>query len=144
MKVIFICPGGNSCRSLIAKTVLLAISEEIEVFSYGMEKMQCSDQFIFDLMEEYGYKIETTDTSQLDDHNDVVFDYLITIYDMNKEKLSPLPFKYIHKLHLDFAAPNSMSEHYLTKVNLYKHLIEEIKVELEYFYYHMLRSDSVV
>jgi arsenate reductase len=142
MRILFLCSGGGSCRSLIAKAVMQSFDEKLEVCAAGLTQISCSISDLINLMNKSGYRIEQEKQFLPSEIEDVDFDYLITLCDGTKEELYKLPLKYKHKLHLGFFDPRILQTESSKKEEAYLKLIEEIQAELSYFYHNILQRDE--
>ena len=140
MKILFLCPGGGSCRSLIAKTVMQSLDSKLEVYAAGLTKLSCRPDLLLEILANKGYRMEQTKQYLIDEIKAIGFDYLITLCEGTREEFYKLPLIYKHKLHLGFTDPENITAEINDKEMIYRELIEEINTELTYFYHHILKQ----
>ena len=103
MKVLILCTG-NSCRSQIAHGYLQAFAPSgTEVFSAGVETHGVNPNAI-KTMKEDGIDITSHTSNNIDEYNNVEFDYVITVCDNAKERCPYFPSN-AYKFHFNFPDP---------------------------------------
>jgi arsenate reductase (thioredoxin) len=134
MKILFLCTGGNSCRSLMAEAFLQKLDKSLEVFSAGLHPDKNTDPMAAEVMKEIGIDIRTKKPKSYHEFEGMEFDYLITLCDGTKDKIETVNIPAKHHIHLGFEDPQKA---YCTEeqiIYLYRDIRDEIKNELDYFY----------
>ncbi len=142
MKILFLCSGGGSCRSLIAKAVMQSFDPKLEVYAAGLTQLSCSENQLLEIITDAGYSMSQAQQYLTNEIEDIEFDYLITLCEGTKEEFYKLPLKYKNKLHLGFTDPKLTNEKIDENADFYKELIEEVNTELSYFYHHILKKST--
>ena len=143
MKILFLCSGGNSCRSLIAKTIMESFDSGIEVYSAGMRPIAELNQLAFDVMSGFGMDMIKDGIQIIAEHQNIEFDYVITVGEGTQEEYGSLPLNYKRKLHLGFVDPEKEIGTEAEQHTAYCHFIDEVKTELDYFYHRILKRKVV-
>ena len=142
MRILFLCSGGGSCRSLIAKSVMQSFDESFEIYAAGLKQTTCPNDVLLELMKKSGYILDQDHQKLISEIDKIEFDYLITLCDGTKEEFYKLPLNYKHKLHLGFFDPEVIQSESTNKEEAYLELIEEIQTELSYFYNNILQRNA--
>ena len=101
--VLVLCTG-NSCRSQIADGYLRALSPEgTNVYSAGVETHGVNPKAI-QTMKEDGIDISNHTSNNVNEYNDIEFDYIITVCDNAKERCPYFPSQ-AHRFHMNFPDP---------------------------------------
>lgn len=104
MKNILVLCTGNSCRSQIAEGYLKHFAKEkANVYSAGIETHGVNPRAIA-VMKEDGIDISNHTSNNVDEYNDVVFDYIITVCDNAKENCPYFPSQ-AERFHYNFEDP---------------------------------------
>jgi len=138
MKILFLCTGGNSCRSLMAEAFLQRLDQSLEVYSGGLHPDTCADPIASEVMKEIGIDISTKKPKSYHEFEEMEFDYIITLCDGTKDKIDITNISAKHHIHLGFEDPHKA---YCTDeqvIYLYRDIRDEIKNELDYFYSRVL------
>ncbi len=138
MKILFVCSGGGTCRSMIAKTILRSFDDGLELFSAETGPLSELNPLAVEAMAAYGYKLEPTGHGIISDFREIEFDYVITLCEGTKEEFEKLALKYKKKLHLGFPDPHKLAGH--DELGAYRKFVEEVVTELDYFYHHILSA----
>ncbi len=141
MKILFLCTGGNSCRSLMAEAFLQKLDKSLEVFSAGLHPDENTDPMAVAVMKEIGIDISKKKPKSYHEFEGMEFDYLITLCDGTKDKIDTVNIPAKHHIHLGFEDPRKAycTEEQLTY--LYRDIRDEIRNELDYFYAHVLLNE---
>ena len=142
MKILFLCSGASSCRSLIAKTVLESFDENLEVFAAGTEPVSNLNPLAFEVMKSVGFTMDKQQIRTVSQLGDMSFDYVITVCEGTKEEFGSFSFNYRKKLHLGFTDPGKVTGDSQKETEAYLHFIEEVKAELDYFYQRILKGKA--
>ena len=140
MKILFLCTGGNSCRSLMAEAFLQKLDKSLEVYSGGLHPDESTDPMAIEVMKEIGFDISTKKPRSYHEFDGMEFYYLITLCDGTKDKIDTVNIPAKHHIHLGFEDPRKA---YCTEeqlIYLYRDIRDEIKNELEYFYSRVLAA----
>lgn len=143
MRILFLCTGGNSCRSQMAEAFLSQTDKTLEVFSAGLFPDLQTDPKAIEVMLEAGIDISAKRPKNVSEFEGQEVDYLITICDSTTEKINSANISYKHKIHLSFADPKKISIANNNPLANYRDVRDEIKNELEYFYNRILKPNLV-
>jgi arsenate reductase len=102
-KILVLCTG-NSCRSQIADGYLKYFTrDKAQIYSAGVETHGVNPKAI-ETMKEDGIDISQNTSNNVDEYNDVNFDFIITVCDHAKERCPFIPSK-AKKFHYNFPDP---------------------------------------
>lgn len=108
MKKILVLCTGNSCRSQLAEGYLRHFAEgKAEVYSAGIETHGVNPKAIA-TMKEDGIDISGHTSNNINEYQDVNFDYLITVCDHARESCPYFPTQ-AEKFHYNFPDPAKAS-----------------------------------
>lgn len=141
MRILFLCTGGNSCRSLMAEAFLKRTDRSLEVFSAGLHPDENTDPMAVEVMNEIGIDISNMKPKSYHEFEGKEFDYIITLCDGTKDKIDMVNIQSKHHIHLGFEDPRKS---YCTDeqlIFLYRDIRDEIKNELDYFYSRVLARE---
>lgn len=141
MRILFLCTGGNSCRSLMAEAFLKRTDRSLEVFSAGLHPDENADPMAVEVMMEIGIDISNMKPKSYHEFEGKEFDYIITLCDGTKDKIDMVNIQSKHHIHLGFEDPRKA---YCTDeqlIFLYRDIRDEIKNELDYFYSRVLARE---
>lgn len=141
MKILFLCSGGNSCRSLMAEAIMKKIDRTLEVCSAGLHPDDCADPLAVKVMQEIGIDIGQLKPKSYLEFEGTKFDYLFTLCDGTKEKIDHLKIEAKHHIHLGFEDPRKATCTDEQRIYIYRDIRDEIKNELEYFCSRVLSAD---
>ena len=124
-KVLVLCTG-NSCRSQIAEGYLRHFAgDKAEVFSAGIETHGVNPRAI-DTMAEDGIDISNHTSNNIEEFDNVEFDFVITVCDNAKERCPYFPTK-AKKFHQNFTDPAKASGTYDEVIFEFRLVREEVK-----------------
>jgi arsenate reductase len=124
-KVLVLCTG-NSCRSQIAEGYLGHFAaDKAEVFSAGIETHGVNPRAI-DTMAEDGIDISNHTSNNIDEFDNIEFDFVITVCDNAKERCPYFPTK-AKKFHQNFTDPAKASGTDEEITHQFRKVREEIK-----------------
>jgi arsenate reductase len=104
MKKILVLCTGNSCRSQIADGYLKYLAaDKAQIYSAGVETHGVNPKAI-ETMKEDGIDISQNTSNNVDEYNDIDFDFIITVCDNAKEHCPFIPSK-AKKFHYNFPDP---------------------------------------
>lgn len=138
MKILFLCTGGNSCRSLMAEAFLQKMDKSLEVFSAGLHPEILPDPIAIEAMSEIGFDISMKKPKSYKEFEGTFVDYLITLCDSTKDKITSVSITYNHKIHLGFEDPRKACRQEEKIIDIYRDIRDEIRNELDYFYNRIL------
>ncbi len=138
MKILFLCTGGNSCRSLMAEAFLQKMDTSLEIFSAGLHPDSKTDPIAIKVMNEIGIDISMKTPKSYREFEEIQMDYLITICDGTKDKIDPVNIPARHKIHLGFEDPKKAFCTEEQSIHIYRDIRDEIRNELDYFYARIL------
>lgn len=102
-KILVLCTG-NSCRSQIAEGYLRHFADKkIEIYSAGIETHGVNPKAIA-TMKEDGIDISNHSSNNIDEYQNIEFDFVITVCDNAKENCPYFPTK-AQKFHYNFPDP---------------------------------------
>jgi arsenate reductase len=108
MKNILVLCTGNSCRSQMAHGYLQHFGKDkVHVYSAGVE-IHGLNPFAVGIMAEEGVDISKHTSNHVDEYQNIVFDYVITVCDNAKEACPFYPIK-TQMLHHSFEDPSKSS-----------------------------------
>lgn len=142
MKILFLCSGGNSCRSMMAEEILKKMDKTLEVFSAGLHPEPQVDPFAIKVMLEIGIDISTKRIVNYEEYEGMEVDYLITLCEGTKDKITSVNVPARHKIHLGFEDPGKINCTDDEIITIYRNIRDEIKNELEYFYSRILKPET--
>ncbi len=142
MKILFLCSGGNSCRSMMAEEILKKMDKTLDVFSAGLHPYPQVDQFAIKVLMEIGIDISTKKIINYEDYEGMEVDYLITLCEGTKDKITSVNVRARHKIHLGFEDPEKKNSTEEEIISVYRNIRDEIKNELEYFYSRILKIET--
>lgn len=130
-KVLVLCTG-NSCRSQIAEGYLRHFSgDKAEIFSAGIETHGVNPRAI-ETMREDGIDISKHTSNNIDEYQDIDFDFVITVCDNAKERCPYFPTK-AKKFHYNFPDPAKATGTEEEIKNQFSHVRQLIKVYCDQF-----------
>ncbi len=138
MKILFLCTGGNSCRSLMAETFLQQMDKSLEVSSAGLHPDSQTDPMAVKVMQEAGIDMSAKKPKSYLEFEGKPVDYLITICDGTIDKITSVNIPATHKFHLGFEDPRKALSNEEHLVDIYRNIRDEIRNELDYFYTRIL------
>ncbi|MGB4773787.1 MAG: arsenate reductase ArsC [Daejeonella sp.] len=104
MKKVLVLCTGNSCRSQIAEGYLRYFAEnKAEIISAGIETHGLNPRAIA-IMKEDGIDISAHISNNIDEYQNIDFDFVITVCDHAKENCPFFPTQ-ARKFHYNFADP---------------------------------------
>ena len=126
MKKILVLCTGNSCRSQMAHGYLQHFGKnEVEVYSAGVE-IHGLNPFAVGIMAEDGIDISKHTSNHVDEYQDIIFDYVITVCDNAKEACPFFPTK-TKTTHHSFEDPSKASGTAKELITEFRKVRDEIK-----------------
>jgi arsenate reductase (thioredoxin) len=138
MKIFFLS-NQNSCRSQMAEAILRSFDKDLEIYSAGIEPSGHVSSDAIEVMEEIGINLEPQVPQHYSKFDHMEFDYLITVGEGTTEELKIPPLRYKRKMHLGFHNPYKNSTDKEEIRQKCREIRDEIKTELDYFYYRILK-----
>ncbi|HKJ42193.1 MAG TPA: hypothetical protein VKA27_08860, partial [Sunxiuqinia sp.] len=126
--------------SLMAKTILESLDQKLNIRAANMTPIRKLSPHAVTAMTEIGLVMDETTVYDVRDLQQLNFDYLITLCNGTREDYKKLPLQFAQKLHLGFDDPELFHDHYLTKLDAYRSLRDELKTEIHYFYHRILKK----
>lgn len=142
MKVLFLCSGAGSCRSLIAKTILKSLNPELDVYAAETAPVTELNPIAFEAMQTLGYQMQPEQIRTVGEFRSDVFDYVVTLCEGTKEEFERLNLNYRKKVHLGFPDPGKVAGDDREIRAAYLQYIEEVFNELDYFYHRILKMKA--
>jgi len=142
MKILFLCSGSSSCRSMMAEAILKDMDISLDVFSAGLHPEPEVDPFAVQVMHEIGIDISTNEPANFQKFEGMQVDYLITLCEGTKDKITSINIPAKHKIHLGFEDPRKTNCSEEEIVYMYRNIRDEIKNELEYFFSRILEREA--
>ncbi len=144
MKILFLCSGSNSCRSLMAEAILKNMDKQLDVFSAGLQPDLQVDPIAIQVMQEIGIDISLKKIMNYQEFEGIEVDYLITLCEGTKDKITSVHVQARHQIHLGFDDPGKSNCSADQIIHIYRNIRDEIKNELEYFYSRILKNEPSV
>jgi arsenate reductase (thioredoxin) len=138
MKILFLSVR-NCCRSQIAEALLRKIDNSLEICSAGTDPAPEINPVAIEVLKEAGISLSLAKPAHYKQYSDVEFDFLITVGDGTPEELKLPDVKCRRKMHLGFHNPFSNCKDSREILENCREIRDEILVELEYFYYRILK-----
>jgi arsenate reductase len=142
MKILFLCSGSSSCRSMMAEAILKDMDKTLDVFSAGLHPEPQADPFAIKVMQEIGIDISSNKPANYQKFDGMEVDYLITLCEGTKDKITSVNISAKHKIHLGFEDPRKTNCSEEQIIYTFRNIRDEIKNELEYFYSRILENES--
>ncbi|MHA7110011.1 hypothetical protein ACRTDU_07785 [Sunxiuqinia elliptica] len=142
MTILFICRGGRSCKSIMAKEILLAMDQQLAITATGLEPLIEVPPIAKQAMAELKLNLHQDNFTRLDQASQKSYTYLITLSENTREAYRQLSLHYDHKLHLNFSNPEQPKHPFASPIEAYRHLRDDIQSELFYFYHHVLTKKA--
>lgn len=137
---IFFLSNQNSCRSQMAEAILRSYDKNLEIYSAGIDPADHVSPIAIAVMEEAGISLTPQVPQHYSKFDHLEFDYLITVGDGTVEQLKIPPIKYKRKMHLGFHNPYKNSKNKEEIMQKCREIRDEIKTEMDYFYYRILKK----
>ncbi|MDX1556220.1 MAG: arsenate reductase ArsC [Xanthomonadales bacterium] len=132
ISILFLCTG-NSCRSQMAEGLCLHLKgDQIECASAGIETHGLNPNAVR-VMDEIGIDISHHQSKTVDDLDDRIFDYVVTVCDHANETCPYFPAK-TAVVHRGFADPPRLAQDAKTEeeaLDHYRHVRDEIRQYVE-------------
>lgn len=125
----------------MAEAFLQEMDHSLEVFSAGLHPEQHTDPMAIEVMSEIGIDISNKTPKSYLKFEGMLMDFLITLCDGTKDKITSVNISAKHKIHLGFEDPRTA---YCTEkqiINVYRDIRDEIRNELDYFYRNILINE---
>ena len=130
-KILILCTG-NSCRSQIAEGYMRYFAgNKAEIYSAGIETHGVNPKAIA-IMKEDGIDISSHTSNNIDEYQNIDFDYVITVCDHAKERCPFFPDN-AQKFHYNFPDPAKATGTDEEINEQFKHVRELIKKYCETF-----------
>lgn len=131
MKNILILCGGNSCRSQMAEGFFKFYAcGAANIYSAGIEAKGIHPKAV-EIMAEAGIDLRGHTCNNVDEYNNITFDYLITVCDTDES--CPAYPKYVEKFHFEFADPLAITGTDEEITEAFRKVRNEIKTVAEDF-----------
>jgi len=127
----------------MAEAFLQQMDHSLEVFSAGLHPVEQVDPFAIQVMLEAGIDISLKRPKWYREFEGIYFDYLITLCDGTKDKISSVNIQAKHKIHLGFEDPQKANCPIEQIPDLYRDIRDEIRNELEYFHTRILEQETL-
>ena len=142
MKILFLS-YRNSCRSQIAEAILRNCDKSLEIYSAGIYPEEKVKQVAIDVLKEIGIQVDEKPPRHYSEITHLEFDFLITVGDGTPEEIDIPNIKFRRKLHLGFKNPNKKFRDPMVVLEKCREIRDEIKNEIEYFYYRILKEQGL-
>jgi arsenate reductase (thioredoxin) len=142
MKILFLCSGSSSCRSMMAEAIVKNMDKTLDVYSAGLHPEPEVDPFAIQVMNEIGIDISQNNPVNYQKYEGMEVDYLITLCEGTKDKITSVNVQARHKIHLGFEDPRKTNCTDDEIITIYRNIRDEIKNELEYFYSRILKPET--
>lgn len=127
----------------MAEAILRSYDSDLEIFSAGLEPVDHVSPIAIEVMAEIGINLEQVVPKHYTEFLDHEFDYLITVGEGTSEELELPDIKFKRKLHLGLKSPYKNSKNKEEIKQKCREARDEIRSEMDYFYYKILKKASV-
>lgn len=141
--ILFLCTG-NSCRSQMAEAFCRSKwGDFLHVYSAGTD-IKPMDEKAIKVMREIGIDMSGQHSKKLDELQDIVFDYVVTVCDSAQETC-PTVFDQSRKIHVSFQDPPQLAKNINSeeeKMIVYRKVRDEIGLFISELQFHLLDDDQ--
>jgi arsenate reductase len=127
----------------MAEAFLQQIDKSLKVFSAGLHPDQETDPIAIEVMKEIGIDISNKKPRSYKEFEGMTVDYLITLCDGTKDKITAININANHKIHLGFDDPRKSFGLEDNIMDVYRDIRDEIHNELLYFHDHILGKEFI-
>jgi arsenate reductase len=127
----------------MAEAFLQQIDKSLKVFSAGLHPDQETDPIAIEVMKEIGIDISNKKPRSYKEFEGMTVDYLITLCDGTKDKITAININASHKIHLGFDDPRKSFGLEDNIMDVYRDIRDEIHNELLYFHDHILGKEFI-
>jgi arsenate reductase len=132
-KILILCTG-NSCRSQMAEGMLKSFSDDLEVYSAGVNPAFYVHPLAIKVMSEIGIDIKNNFPKNVDVFLNEDFDFVITVCDHAKETCPFFSGKVGERLHIGFIDPAETVGTEENVLNVFRKVRDEMFTKLFDFY----------
>jgi arsenate reductase len=126
---------------MMAEALLKEMDRSLEVYSAGLHPDPQIDPVAIQVMKEIGIDISKKEPKGYQEFEGMEVDYLITLCEGTKDKITSINISARHKIHLGFEDPRKTNCSEDQIVNVYRNIRDEIQNELEYFFSRILEAE---
>lgn len=142
MQNLMILCTGNSCRSQIAEGYFKSfLKDHLNIYSAGVETHGLNPKAV-QVMQEDGIDISGHTSNNIDEFDDIPFDYVITVCDNARERCPVFPTT-AKKFHRDFQDPAKATGSEEEIMDSFRKVRDEIKDYVREFIRNNLDSDKI-
>ena len=132
-KILILCTG-NSCRSQMAEGMLKSFSDDLEVYSAGVNPALYVHPLSIKVMSEIGIDIKNNYPKNVDIFLNEDFDFVITVCDHAKETCPFFSGKVGERLHIGFIDPAEAVGTEENVLDIFRKVRDEMFTKLFDFY----------
>lgn len=122
----------------MAEAILRSFDNSLEIYSGAIKPADHISPVAIEVLAEYGIELKPHEPQIYSNFIEHEFDYLITVGDGTNEELEIPPLNFKRKMHLGLHNPYKRYKSRDELVFKCREICEEILIELDYFYRHML------
>jgi arsenate reductase len=122
----------------MAEAILRSYDKKLDICSAGLDPANHISPLAIEVLKEIGINLEQQVPEHYLKYKDIEFDYLITVGGGTVEELKVPPIKCKRKMHLGFHDPYKNSKTREEIKQKCREIRDEIKTEMDYFYYRIL------
>ena len=122
----------------MAEAILRTYDKNMNIHSAGLDPADHISPLAIEVLNEIGIILKPQVPEHYSKYKDTEFDYLITVGDSTPEELKVPAIKYKRKMHLGFHDPYKNSRNKEEIKQKCREIRDEIKTEMDYFYYKMI------
>lgn len=128
VRVLFICDGGTSRSRMAAAQLRATAGNRFEVYGAGIEA-EALHPLAIEVMREIDIRLDDTPTPELNDFEDMKFDYVIALCDEAKSSCLSFPAD-VHNLHWTVIDPSLKQGTQAEQLAAYRETRDDIRQQL--------------
>ena len=128
----------------MAEAILRSYDKDLEIYSAGIEPADHISPAAMEVLAEIGIDLKPGEPEHYTKFADIEFDYLITVGDGTADQLKLPPVKFKRKMHLGFHNPYKSFRNREELKQKCREIRDEIRTEMDYFYYRILKKKADV
>ncbi len=141
---IFFLSNRNSCRSQMAEAILRSFDSNLDIYSAGLQPVDHVSPVAIEVMAEVGIDLKPSVPRDFSEFRDIEIDYLITVGEGTLEELKIPKIMFKRKLHLGFRSPYKGAKSQEEIRERCREVRDELMIELDYFYHHIIKRKTSV
>jgi arsenate reductase len=124
----------------MAESILRSFDQDLEIYSAGLQPADHISPIAIEVMAEIGIDLKPSVPKNFSEFINHEFDYVITVGEGTNEELDLPDINFKRKLHLGFRSPYKNSKSHEEIKEKCREVRDEIRAELDYFYYKILKK----